>query len=118
MRNAIWTVVGVMALGSVAVTSLQAGEVKGPSSVSESAPQDTVKGAKGKASTSTMPSKGPASVSESAPQKTGKEPAAPAAKGDSANMPNPKSPSSVSESAPAKSADADKKKRSETQMSK
>ncbi len=49
-----------------------------------------------------MPSKGPSSVSESAPQKTGKEPGTAPLVSDSKNMANPKSPSSVSESAPSK----------------
>lgn len=114
MRIAIWNVAGAMAVGVAVAMSVQAGEVKGPASVDESAPQKTgkdAKDAKGKASSPAMPSKGPASVSESAPQKTGKEPPAPMAKGDSKNMPNPKTPSSVSESAPSKAADADKKDR-------
>ena len=73
---------------------------KGPSSVSESAPDKTGKSEKGKAGEATMPKKAsPASVSESAPDKTGKEKAAMKQK-DSKDMPNPKSPSSPSESKP------------------
>ena len=66
-----------VAFGAALALSSQAGEVQGPSSVSESAPDKTGKKAKGAAGVPTDPSKGPASVSESAPQKTGKEPAAP-----------------------------------------
>lgn len=50
------------------------------------------------------PSQGPSSVSESAPQNTGKDKPAPRVN-DSKNLPNPKTPSSVSESAPDRTAD-------------
>ena len=108
------TTVGALAaiaIGASLGIATHAGEVPTPSSVSESAPDKAGKKAKDAAGTPTMPSKGPSSVSESAPQKTGKEPPAPAAKGDSKDMPSPKTPSSVSESAPDKAADADKKGR-------
>ena len=74
---------------------------KGPSSVSESAPDKTGKSEKGKAGEATMPKKAaPASVSESAPDKAGTEKAAAKMK-DSKEMANPKSPSGVSESKPS-----------------
>lgn len=95
-------ILGALALGAMVAIPVNAAEPqKGPSSVSESAPDKTGKDAKGKGGTPVLPSKGPASVSESAPQKTGKEPPTPM-KADSKNMPNPKTPSSVSESAPDK----------------
>ena len=109
---------GAAIVGFAFGVSAHAAEPTGPASVSESAPAKSAdkdkKGAstrdmKDKAGAASLPSKGPASVNESAPQKTGKEPPAPAAKADSANMPNPKTPSSVSESAPGKTADKDKK---------
>jgi hypothetical protein len=96
-------ILGALALGAFVAMPVNAAETpKGPSSVSESAPDKTGKEAKGAAGTATMPTKGPASANESAPQKTGKEPPAPAVKADSKKMPNPKTPASVSESAPDK----------------
>lgn len=95
-------ILGALALGAfVALPVIAAETPKGPSSVSESAPDKTGKEAKGVGGTATMPSKGPSSANESAPQKTGKEPASPM-KADSKMMPNPKTPASVSESAPDK----------------
>lgn len=95
-------ILSALALGAFVAMPLNAAETpKGPSSVSESAPDKTSKDAKGVAGKPTMPSKGPSSANESAPQKTGKEPASPM-KADSKMMPNPKTPASVSESAPDK----------------
>ena len=97
------SVLVVAALGTALALSANAAmeaDKKGPSSVSESAPDKTCKADKGKAGEATMPKKAaPASVSESAPDKTGKEKAAKKQK-DSKDMPNPKSPSSPSESKP------------------
>lgn len=115
MRKALWSVAGAVAFGVAVAMSVQAGGMKTPASVDESAPQKSGKDAKGKAGAPAMPSKGPASVSESAPQK-GKEPPAPTGPGDSKKLPNPKTPSAVSESGPSKAADADKKKRSDKDM--
>ena len=100
--------IAALTAGVALALSSQAAEIQSPSSVSESAPDKTGKTAKGAAGAPTMPSKGPSSVSESAPQKTGKEPAAPLAKGDNKDMPNPVTPSSVNESAPSKAADKKK----------
>jgi hypothetical protein len=112
-RNSVLQIVGAAVLGSALAVATQAGEVKAPSSVNESAPDKTGKEAKGQAGTPTIPSKSPSSVSESAPQKTGKEPVAAAPGADSKAMANPKTPSSVSESAPDKAAKGSGKKKDE-----
>lgn len=114
--KSICALAGAAVIGLTLGMSSIAAETKGPSSVNESDPAKTAgKAAKGKSGEATMPSKGPSSVPESAPQKTGKEPPAPAAKGSSAGMDNPKTPSSVNESAPSK---ATKGSTSEDPMSK
>ncbi len=96
-------ILGALALGTMVALPVNAATEtpKGPSSVSESAPDKTGKDAKGMSGTAVLPSKGPASANESAPQKTGKEPGTPM-KADSKMMANPKTPASVSESAPDK----------------
>ena len=100
-------ILGALALGTMVALPVYAAveTPKGPSSVSESAPEKTGKDAKGMGGSPVLPSKGPSSANESAPQKTGKEPATPM-KADSQMMPNPKTPSSVSESAPDKAGKA------------
>ena len=99
-RTSVLVVAAMGAALALSANAAMEADKKGPSSVSESAPDKTGKSEKGKAGEATMPKKAaPASVSESAPDKTGKEKAAKKQK-DSKDMPNPKSPSSPSDSKP------------------